>query len=149
MAPIIPDYNTRQNAISACNTALCMQEVSFLQLPIQHPTLLTKHTRQAHSHMSSTHCFVLVKSILLVEGEQDLLTSSGDKLFTTIFPVRCRKQVDSSEHQPFLTSYCYIPVAWPPLPFLIFCPLCIELIIFYYFNKKAIYVQCKTKLRLP
>lgn len=89
--------------------------VSFLQLPVQHPTLLTKHTRQVHSHMSSTHCFVLIKSILPVEDEQDLLTPAGDKLFTAIFSVSCRKSVCSPGHQPSLTSYCYILAAWPPV----------------------------------
>lgn len=115
VTPTIHDYNTRQNATSACNAALCVREVSFLQLPVQHPTLLTKHTRQVHSHMSSTRCFVLIKSILPVEDEQDLLTPAGDKLFTAIFSVSCRKSVCSPGHQPSLTSYCYILAAWPPV----------------------------------
>lgn len=39
VTPIIHDYKTRQNSISACNAALCVHEISFLQLPIQHPIL--------------------------------------------------------------------------------------------------------------
>lgn len=72
---------------------------------------------------SSTHCFVFIKSILLVEDEQDLLASAGDRLFTSIFQVSCRKRVYSFGHQSSLTSYCYIPAAWPPLSFLIFLPI--------------------------
>lgn len=87
VALTIHDYNTRQNAISACNAALC---VHGLLPTTSHPTLPKKHKRQVRSHMSSTHCVVHIKSILLVEDEKDLLTSARDKLYY-YFPTQLQK----------------------------------------------------------